>query len=152
MNFQYIFHTKIFSPTFCQVSYGLLFHFRNNLAKINSTDDTFEFYGSLKNGLAELGRITQELEHASSDLESSLENMSISSSVDFDLEEKSNLCAITAVQSTLQTQMIIKDVSQAMDIHEKNMVSRAGFLSLRSQESFPKMNSRAVQRLSSTSD
>ena len=47
--------------------------------------------------------------------------------------------------------MILDDLNHAMDHHEKNMVSRAGSLNRKSQEMFPKMNSIAVQRLSSTS-
>ena len=58
---------------------------------------------------------------------------------------------MTALQSSLQTLMILDDLNHAMDHHEKNMVSRAGSLNRRSQEMFPKMNSIAVQRLSCTS-
>ena len=58
---------------------------------------------------------------------------------------------MTALQSSLQTLMILDDLNHAMDHHEKNMVSRAGSLNRKSQEMFPKMNSIAVQRLSRTS-
>ena len=67
------------------------------------------------------------------------------------MEDKANHCNITALQSSLQTLMILDDLNHAMDHHEKNMVSRAGSLNRKSQEMFPKMNLRAVKRLSSTS-
>ena len=113
----------------------------------------FPFHGSLKTGIEELGRIKQELQNASQELESSLsEEESISSrGSSLDLEDKTNHCIITAVQSSIQTQMILNQVHQAFDIHEKNMISRAGCLSRKSQESFCKMNPLAIQRLSSSS-
>ena len=108
----------------------------------------FPFHGSLKTGIEELGRIKKELQDASQELESSL---SEEESISLDLEDKTNHCIITAVQSSIQTQMILNQVHQAFDIHEKNMISRAGCLSRKSQESFCKMNPSAIQRLSSSS-
>ena len=70
--------------------------------------------------------------------------------LDSDVEDKANHCNITALQSSLQTLMILDDLNHAMDHHEKNMVSRAGSLNRKSQEMFSKMNSKAVQRLSSS--
>ena len=92
--------------------------------------------------------IKKELQDASQELESSL---SEEESISLDLEDKTNHCIITAVQSSIQTQMILNQVHQAFDIHEKNMISRAGCLSRKSQESFCKMNPSAIQRLSSSS-
>ena len=120
-----------------------------------------------------MDRISKELQEASQDLVSSIENHGGRSSssqntsntkgegsngsgslakLDLsDLEDKANHCNITALQSSLQTLMILDDLNHAMVHHEKDMVSRAGSLNRKSQEMFPKMNSKAVQRLSSTS-
>ena len=123
-----------------------------------------------------MDRISKELQEASQDLVSSIENhgggsSSSSSSQNTnntkgggsngsgslakldlsDVEDKANHCNITALQSSLQTLMILDDLNHAMVHHEKDMVSRAGSLNRKSQEMFPKMNSKAVQRLSSTS-
>ena len=121
-----------------------------------------------------MDRISKELQEASQDLVSSIENHGGGSSsssqntnntkgggsngsgslakLDLsDLDDKANHCNITALQSSLQTLMILDDLNHAMVHHEKDMVSRAGSLNRKSQEMFPKMNSKAVQRLSSTS-
>ena len=121
-----------------------------------------------------MDRISKELQEASQDLVSSIENHGGGSSsssqntnnikgggsngsgslakLDLsDVEDKANHCNITALQSSLQTLMILDDLNHAMVHHEKDMVSRAGSLNRKSQEMFPKMNSKAVQRLSSTS-
>ena len=109
-----------------------------------------------------MDRISKELQDASQDLVSSIENHGSSSNntnggsgslakLDSDVEDKANHCNITALQSSLQTLMILDDLNHAMVHHEKDMVSRAGSLNRKSQEMFPKMNSKAVQRLSSTS-
>ena len=120
-----------------------------------------------------MDRISKELQEASQDLVSSIENHGGRSSssqntsntkgegsngsgslakLDLsDVEDKANHCNITALQSSLQTLMILDDLNHAMVHHEKDMVSRARSLNRKSQEMFPKMNSKAVQRLSSTS-
>ena len=120
-----------------------------------------------------MDRISKELQEASQDLVSSIENHGVRSSssqstsntkgvesngsgsltkLDLsDVEDKANYCNITALQSSLQTLMILDDLNHAMVHHEKDMVFRAGSLNRKSQEMFPKMNSKAVQRLSSTS-
>ena len=121
-----------------------------------------------------MDRISKELQEASQDLVSSIENHGGGSSsssqntnntkgggsngsgslakLDLsDVEDKANHYNITALQSSLQTLMILDDLNHAMVHHEKDMVSRAGSLNRKSQEMFPKMNSKAVQRLSSTS-
>ena len=121
-----------------------------------------------------MDRISKELQEASQDLVSSIENHGGGSSssskntnntkgvgsngsgslvkLDLsDVEDKANHCNITALQSSLQTLMILDDLNHAMVHHEKDMVFRAGSLNRKSQEMFPKMNSKAVLRLSSTS-
>ena len=122
-----------------------------------------------------MDRISKELQEASQDLVSSIENHGGRSSssqntsntkgggggsngsgslakLDLsDVEDKANHCNITALQSSLQTLMILDDLNHAMVHHEKDMVFRAGSLNRKSQEMFPKMNSKAVLRLSSTS-
>ena len=105
----------------------------------------------MRSGIAELGRIEKELHNASSDVSQSLETLPFSRGSSLELEEKHNIRNTIALQSLIQTQMIVKDVNQAMDIQEKNMVSRAGSLYRRSQESFTKMHPTAVKRLSTSS-
>ena len=111
----------------------------------------------MRSGIAELGRIEKELHNASSDVSQSLETCQSLETLPFsrgsslELEENYNIRNTIALQSLIQTQMIVKDVNQALDIQEKNMVSRAGSLSRRSQESFTKMHPTAVKRLSTSS-
>lgn len=148
--------------------------------KITCPKEAFTFDGSLSEGIRELGRISKELEEAEKDLAAALETKknpelddfvmslsidscsssrsnsgsrfsSISSPICYELDAKAEFSLYAAVHASLQMGMVVGTLNTALDVEEKNMMSRAGALSRTSQEKFPKINPKVLSKMSCSS-